>query len=115
MSRRPTGRKRGGQPGNQNRLKHGLYARHLPVRRQLHLETLGLNRDELAIAVARARLKSLLDKQAAADPKDFLSYENAIFAYLCHITRLIHRNQDLARKTGLPTSAVRELLDLYEK
>jgi hypothetical protein len=32
MSRRPTGRARGAQPGNRNALKHGRYAR---VRRQI--------------------------------------------------------------------------------
>ena len=31
MSYKPTGRKGGGQPGNKNRLKHGIYSQHISV------------------------------------------------------------------------------------
>jgi hypothetical protein len=114
MSRTPTGRRRGGQPRNHNRLKHGLYARQLPVRTLLRLEARGLNRNELQIALARARLKSLLDKQAAASPRDFLSYERGILHYLEHITTLIHRNQALAQQAGIASHYFTELVDWLE-
>lgn len=111
MSRTPTGRRRGGQPGNHNRLKHGLYARQLPVQHVFRLEALGLNRNELQLALARARLKSLLEKQAAADPREFLSYERAILHYLDYITTLLERNQALALRTGIPSHELEELVN----
>ena len=111
MSRKPTGRHRGGQPGNHNRLVHGLYAHHLPVQHALRLERLGLNRNELPLALARARLNSLLAKQAAAGPRDFLGYERAILHYLDHITRLLHRNQALSRQTGIPSHELDDLVN----
>jgi hypothetical protein len=80
----------------------------------LRLEALGLNRNELQLALARARLKALLEKQNAATPKDFLSYERAILHYLEHITVLIHRNQALAQQTGIPSRDLTELVDWLE-
>jgi hypothetical protein len=112
--RTPTGRRRGGQPGNHNRLTHGLYAKQPDIRSTLRLERLGLNRNELTIALARVRLNELLEKQAAADPKEFLTYERAILHYLGLITRLVQRNQDLRLRTGTSSESVRELLDFLE-
>ena len=86
----------------------------MPVRTILRLEALGLNRNELQIALARARLKSLMDKQAAGSPKDFLSYEHAILHYLVHITTLIHRNQRLPQKSGVHLRSLTELIDWME-
>ncbi len=107
-------RKRGGQPGNHNRLKHGLYAKKLPIDQELRLERLGLNRHPLTIALARARLNQLLEQQQAADPRDFLSYERAIQYYLNLLARLIHRNMHLREKTGIASGELTELLDLLK-
>ena len=114
MPRRPTGRRRGGQPGNHNRLKHGLYARKLPIPQHIRLETLGLNREHLTIALARARLDQLLTAQAAAPASDFLSYERAVQFYIYFITRLIHRNAQLSRDTGIPSSELSDHPDWLE-
>ncbi len=111
MPRKPTGRRRGGQPGNHNRLKHGMYARKLPIELELWLERRGLNHNHLDIDVARARLNQLLAKQAAAPPRDYLAYERAIQYYLDHITRLLHRN---ARSRLKPSFASQDLLTLVE-
>ncbi len=114
MTRKPTGRRRGGQPGNHNRLKHGLYARKLSIGNELRLERLGFNRNELTIAVARARLKRLLELQGAAGPADFLPYERAILYYLDLITRLVHRNMDLRLRTGIPSEDLHDLVRILE-
>jgi hypothetical protein len=112
--RAPSGRRRGGQPGNHNRLKHGLYARQLSITHTLRLERLGLNRNELGIALARARIKMLLTKQAAASPREFLTYERAIKHYLDLIARLIQRNSDLRLETGIPSHQLHELVELLK-
>jgi hypothetical protein len=114
MSRRPSGRHRGGQPGNHNRLKHGLYARQLPIRHELRLERLGFNRNEMTIALARVRLKQLLEKQETSDACDFLAYERAIQYYLDLITRLIQRNSDLRRQTAINSRDVAEVIAMLE-
>ncbi len=110
-----TKRKRGGQPGNHNRLKHGLYARQYPVPRLIQLERMGLNRNEMDIALARVRLMSLLDKQAAAGPEDFLPYERAIQHYIEFIGRLIHRNACLPAEFGMTWVQLRDLLALMKE
>jgi hypothetical protein len=110
-----TKRKRGGQPGNHNRLKHGLYARQFPVPRLIQLERMGLNRSEMDIALARVRLKSLLEKQAASGPEDFLPYERAIQYYIELIGRLIHRNACLPAEWGMTSVQLRDLLAMLKE
>ncbi len=113
MPRKNTGRRRGGQPGNHNRLRHGLYARQLPAGLLGPLNAAGLDRSELSIAVARARLKLCLDKQAA-DPVHWLSYERAVQYYLKQLAVLVHRNGRLIRQTGISSATIRELLDVLD-
>ena len=112
--RKPTGRRRGGQPGNHNRLKHGLYAETVPDRHLIRLHRLGLDRSELPLALARARLKSLLVAQQSAPAKEFLTYERAIQFYLAHISRLLHRNLDFYYATGIPSHQLHELLEILK-
>ena len=114
MSRKPTGRKRGAQPGNHNRLKHGLYAKRLPVEHELRLERLGLNRNPHTIDWIRVRLNRLLEQQEAAPAKDFLTYERAIQYYLNLLTRLIHRNRRLSRRTGIASAELGPLLAMLK-
>jgi hypothetical protein len=114
MSRIPTGRRRGGQPGNHNRLRHGLYAGKLHLDHELRLDRLGLNRNHMTIALARVRLARLLEKQAAADPKDYLSYERAIQYYINMLARLIHRNSRLSLQIGFNSADLRQLVDILK-
>ncbi len=111
MPRRPSGRHRGGQPGNHNRLTHGLYAKKLPLEQELRLEALGLNRHHLTIPLARTRLNRLLTKQAASSDRDFLTYECAIMYYINLIARLIHRNKRLRARTGIPSADLVAVVD----
>ncbi len=79
MSHPPSTRRRGGQPGNLNRLKHGLYSRRLA-------STPADPKFELTLA--RRRLAQLLQKQESASLRDYLSYERGILHYLSVIIAL---------------------------
>ncbi len=85
-------RRRGGQPGNTNRLKHGLYSNLISSEDEAELESMELDRNHSELKLARARLKACFEKQQTADPKDWLSYERAIAFYLRIIAMLTHRN-----------------------
>lgn len=112
MPRPATGRRRGGQPGNTNRLVHGLYSRRLPPDLMPDLNPRTQMDPEFEIALARIRLVGLLKAQQSASPRQFLSYERAVLAYLHHIRCLIvvglkrrRREPDLIRLLpGLPVS-----------
>ncbi len=95
MSHRPSVRRRGGQPGNSNRLRHGLYSRRLaPVGGSLDAD--------FQIALARRRLAQLLDRQeASSSPRDFLSYERGILHYLSLIICLQESRSVPGRLTDL--------------
>jgi hypothetical protein len=92
MSHPPTGRRRGGQPGNQNRLKHGLYSKHLAMDDTAKLESISLHLNRHELALARVRLKTCIEKQLSASPEDWLTYERAIARYLHDIVSSIHQN-----------------------
>ena len=94
MSRTPTGRRKGGQPGNTNRLKHGLYSRRLtPDFDQLD--------PRFQLTLARKRLAQLLRQQESASPHDYLSYERGILHYLSLISNLWQQSVRPARSAGL--------------
>ena len=105
MTYKPTGRKGGGQPGNKNGLKHGIYSQHMSVQddEQVDAMPLDLNNDELTFA--RVRLKDCILKQQSAPPEDWLSYEKAINAYLSRIVAMVHHNAILGadKKTAFMT------------
>jgi hypothetical protein len=92
MSHQPSGRRRGGQPGNQNRLKHGLYSKKLSMEDTEQLESMSLYLTQHELALARVRLKTCLEKQLIAAPEDWLTYERAIARYLHDIVSSIHQN-----------------------
>jgi hypothetical protein len=94
MSRQPSGRQRGGQPGNKNRLKHGLYSKQVSQEDSAELESMSLDRTEHELALARVRLKTCIEKQLTAAPEDWLSYERAITHYLRLIASLIQKNAE---------------------
>ncbi len=77
MSNPPSPRRRGGQPGNLNRLRHGL-----------HSHRLTRSEPGFQLAWARKRLAQLLQKQESAAPHDYLSYEAGIVYYLSLIIAL---------------------------
>ncbi len=102
---KPTGRKRGGQPGNTNRLVHGAYSRHISVEIEHGLDSMPEDQNNNELALARSRLLACMDKQQAASPGEWLSFEYAIQKYLHDISRLTHTNAILGkdRKSALIT------------
>ncbi len=81
MTHASSTRRRGGQPGNSNRLRHGLYSRRLfPDAKDPSSKgapSLRFQRD-----LARRRLVQLLAQQERASLRDWLSYERGILHYL---------------------------------
>ena len=105
MTYKPTGGKGGGQPGNKNALKHGIYSQHISVQDDEQADTMphDINNDELTFA--RIRLKDCILKQQSAPPEDWLSYEKAITTYLTKIVAMVHHNAVLGedKKTAFMT------------
>lgn len=103
--RQPTGRKRGGQPGNTNHLLHGAYSRHISIETQQDLRSMPEDRNQNELDLARSRLVACLERQKAAPPEEWLAFEHAIETYIHDIARLTHSNAILGRdrKTTLVT------------
>jgi len=109
MPRKPTGRRRGGQLGNHNRLKHGLYSRHLLPPRPGDSASAPLASHVHELALARVRLKTCIEQQLTAPPEEWLIYERAIAHYLGLVTSLIYRN---ARRGSYSERLLREIAGL---
>jgi len=109
MFRQPSGRHRGGQPGNQNRLKHSLYSKQVSMEDGAQLETMSQELTEHELALARVRLKTCLEKQLSAAPEDWLSYERALANYLHNIVALIHMNAR-NKNRGIDSMTVMEMI-----
>jgi hypothetical protein len=93
MSHPPSSRRRGGQPGNINSLKHGLYSRRLaPPTNSLAASLTERLDARFQLALARKRLLQLVCRQEAASIHDWLSHERGILHYLALI-------RDLAQET----------------
>ena len=82
MPQSPSGRRRGGQPGNTNRLRHGLYSRRLPRELTAAADPRTTPEPDFEIALARVRLVQLIRAQAAAPAREWLTYERAVINYL---------------------------------
>jgi len=88
MPRSPSGRRRGGQPGNTNRLVHGLYSSRIP-REISAAPDYGTTSDpDFEIALARVRLVQLIRAQQAAPAGEYLTYERAVINYIGLIVSL---------------------------
>lgn len=79
MSRSPSGRRRGGQPGNTNRLVHGRYSSRLPRSLTWPANPRSGFDPEFEIALMRVHVSQLIERQSAAPPEHYLAYERAIF------------------------------------
>ncbi len=105
MSRKPTGRKRGAQPGNTNHLLHGAYSRHISIETAEDLSSMPADQNQDELALARSRLVACLDRQKFAPSAQWLPYEHAVWQYLVAISKFIHNNAILGknRKGALVT------------
>ena len=106
----PASRRRGGQPGNKNRLIHSMYSKQISAEESLELESMPLDASEFELALARVRLKTCLEKQQAAPPEQWLSYERAIAYYLRLITSTTHRNAVFHRENKTAFMTVMEMI-----
>jgi hypothetical protein len=88
-------RKKGGQPGNRNALKHGIYSHFIAVRDNLDMEGMSNNDHAEELALARVRLKSSIKQYNKAaekgDKKAMIAWENTIRKYLETITTIKSR------------------------
>ena len=110
MSTNPTGRKRGGQPGNQNRLLHGIYSKLVSNQDGHDVESMPPNQNEPELALARIRLKNCIEKQKAAPLEQWLAYEKTITHYLGMIAALTHRNAILGKEDTPAMMTVMEMI-----
>ena len=113
MSLTPAGRRKGGQPGNTNRLKHGLYSRRIA-------EPLTDPDGSIRIALIRRRLLALFRKQDGASLREWLSLERGIAHYVSLILAISREmalpplpDPDvLSGAAGLPFASLLRSLDL---
>ena len=98
-------RSRGGQPGNGNHLKHGIYSHHISLQAEDDIQGMPEDQNQNELAFARTRLVACLERQQNAPAEDWLTYEKAIAQYLLAISRFIQNNAVLGkdRKTSLVT------------
>jgi hypothetical protein len=89
MSLVPVRRRRGGQPGNTNRLIHGRYSSRLPRDLTAAPNPRTSVDPEFELAMARVHLVQLLIAQKAAPKRQWLSYERAVIDCLGLIVSLI--------------------------
>ena len=92
MTYKPTGRKGGGQPGNSNALKHGVYSQLISIPDDENAETMARDNTIDELTFARVRMKTCILQQQASPPEDWLSYEKAANLYLGKIVSMIHHN-----------------------
>lgn len=88
MSQSPS-RRRGGQPGNTNRLIHGRYSRRLSRERTSRADSRTGHDPDFEIAMTRVHLVRLLQAQQKAPAHQWLSYERAVIDCIGLIVSLI--------------------------
>ena len=88
MAEAITGRKRGAQPANTNRLKHGLYSRRIAPADSVIKAPPRIPEPMFQIAFARKRLARVMRLQVRAPIDQWLSYERCILHYLSLIASL---------------------------
>ncbi len=110
MTYKPTGRKRGGQLGNKNNLKHGIYSQQISIQDDEQANTMAPDSNTDELTFARIRLKECILKQQAAPPEDWLSFEKAITVYLGKIVSMVHHNAVLGSDKKSAFMTVMEMI-----
>lgn len=114
--KKPSGRKPGGQPGNQNALKHGLYSKHISLREDEALDQMAQDKNQDELALARVRLGRCLLKQAATvRHSEWLAYEHAIQGYLEKIANMTHQNAILGTDKRSSFTTVLEMIRVVNR
>jgi hypothetical protein len=114
------GRKRGGQPGNTNALKHGFYSQHFKAAEAMDLE--GFPQESLQDEVAMLRVMIRRVVELASNPEDSYStdhrgdLENAITALdtlgtaATRLARLLSTEKKLAAQNGKVSDVLHQAL-----
>ena len=109
-SRPRSGRKRGAQPGNTNRLLHGAYARHISVEIGDDIDSMSQDHNQDELALARSRLIACLERQKSAPANQWIIYERANAQYLAAISRITHQNAVLGKNSKASLVTVLEMI-----
>ena len=111
----PTRRKRGGQPGNANALRHGFYAKSFTDAEmgRLDKDIEGEFIDEIALARTNAaRLADLLKDYKNMSIDDVVSASNALNHYLDRIQSLSRAQRFMYRNQTTMEQILEELADI---
>ena len=88
----PKKKRRGGQPGNLNALKHGIYARFIAVRDNEEMADMPDKGHSDELAMARVRLVNAMDEYNKAkengDQANMVTWDNSIRRHLDTITTI---------------------------
>lgn len=111
-------KRRGGQPGNQNAVKHGLYSKRFSPE---EIENLSGMREGLTdeIEVARVALSRILDYMQEIEPQnmdiqDYVALQNLVAKHTATISRLMQVDKALtdAQNVGLGAQLLAALEDV---
>lgn len=104
-------RKRGGQIGNTNALKHGFYSRYFRPTEIKDLETLELKlEDEIAAArLAGRRMLELCDEMT--DPQQILRALSAFSRHLTHVAALIRAHAALTGNSNDTAATINKAIE----
>ena len=108
-------RRRGGQPGNANALRHGFYSKYFT---ETELQSLDANikgefHDEIALArIQVGRLAELLTGYKDMPFDDYIAASNALNNYLDRIQRLSRAQHFMYRNQTTLEQALEELANL---
>ena len=111
-------KRRGGQPGNQNAVKHGLYSKRFSPE---EIENLSGMREGLTdeIEVARVVLSRILDYMQEIEPQnmdiqDYVALQNLVAKHTATISRLMQVDKALtdAQNVGLGAQLLAALEDV---
>ena len=110
MARKPTGRPPGAPLNNINHLKHGLYSHHISVTDDEEICPMSEDKTSDELALARSRIKSILDKQGAVSAQEWLSYEKAVSHYIGQVITMLHMNAIFGRDNKAPLLTVMDFI-----
>lgn len=94
----PSSRKRGGQPGNANAMRHGFYSRHMKAGEQSDLENLlrpGVQDETAALRVMIGRLLKIASEENNMDIETAIAVTNALGTAAIKLSSLLRTQKIL--------------------
>ena len=116
MPRKPTGRKPGAPPGNQNALQHGIYRKHYLPESRSDLDAMPPLELLPEIYMLRAQLDDLLSLIANCHDEDHkIKLYNALFTGTQRLTAAMRTHTLLVAKDPQLLTTFWEALELFRK